>query len=231
MPNTTNFNFPTPADTDLVKDGASAIRSLGDSIDTTFVDLKGGTTGQVLTKASNTNMDFSWGAVSSGLTFISSTTFTNSTGADIDNIFSSSYENYLVVLDDLTSVSGGAYIGMQLRYSTTTQTTSYYTVSFEYNAQNTITTNGKDNGNSYVIARVHSSSPKSSAQFFISHVGNTSEVPTIRGQFSNGEGTAAGVFGGRTAAQTYTGIRLISDSIGGGANISGRVTVYGLAKA
>lgn len=60
MPNTTNFNFPTPADTDLVKDGASAIRSLGNSIDTAFVDLKGGTTGQVLSKASNTDMDFTW---------------------------------------------------------------------------------------------------------------------------------------------------------------------------
>ena len=60
MPNTTNFNFPTPADTDLVKDGASAIRSLGNSIDTAFVDLKGGTTGQVLSKASNTDLDFSW---------------------------------------------------------------------------------------------------------------------------------------------------------------------------
>lgn len=60
MPNTTNFNFPTPADTDLVKDGASAIRSLGNSIDTAFVDLKGGTTGQILSKASNTDLDYTW---------------------------------------------------------------------------------------------------------------------------------------------------------------------------
>lgn len=60
MPNTTNFNFPTPSDTDLVKDGASAIRSLGNSIDTAFVDLKGGTTGQVLAKASNTDLDYTW---------------------------------------------------------------------------------------------------------------------------------------------------------------------------
>lgn len=60
MPNTTNFNFPTPADTDLVKDGAAAIRSLGNSIDTAFVDLKGGTTGQILAKNSNTDLDFTW---------------------------------------------------------------------------------------------------------------------------------------------------------------------------
>jgi len=60
MANTTNFNWETPDDTDLVKDGAAAMRTLGNSIDTSFVDLKGGTTGQVLAKATNTDMDFSW---------------------------------------------------------------------------------------------------------------------------------------------------------------------------
>jgi hypothetical protein len=57
---TTNFNFPIPQSTDLVKDGATAIAALGTSIDTDFVDLKGGTTGQVLAKASNTDLDYSW---------------------------------------------------------------------------------------------------------------------------------------------------------------------------
>lgn len=60
MPNTTNFNWTTPADTDLVKDGALAIRTLANGIDTSLVDLKGGTTGQVLAKATNTDLDFSW---------------------------------------------------------------------------------------------------------------------------------------------------------------------------
>ena len=60
MPTTTNFGWTTPADTDLVKDGALAIRTLGNGIDTSMVDLKGGTTGQILSKASNTDMDFTW---------------------------------------------------------------------------------------------------------------------------------------------------------------------------
>jgi hypothetical protein len=60
MANTTNFNWETPDDTDLVKDGALAIRTLGNAIDTSLVDLKGGTTGQVLSKTSNTDMDFTW---------------------------------------------------------------------------------------------------------------------------------------------------------------------------
>lgn len=63
MPTTSNFGWTTPADTDLVKDGAAAIRTLGNGIDTSLVDLKGGTTGQVLAKASNTDLDFTWSAI------------------------------------------------------------------------------------------------------------------------------------------------------------------------
>jgi hypothetical protein len=57
---TTNFGWDIPQSTDLVKDGATAIAALGQDIDTALVDLKGGTTGQVLAKATNTDLDFSW---------------------------------------------------------------------------------------------------------------------------------------------------------------------------
>ena len=60
MPSTTNFGWTTPADTDLVKDGAAAIRTLGNGIDTSFLDLKGGTSGQILAKNSATDLDFVW---------------------------------------------------------------------------------------------------------------------------------------------------------------------------
>lgn len=60
MATTTNYGWTTPNDTDLVKDGASAIRTLGQSIDTTFAELKGGTSGQILSKASNTDLDLVW---------------------------------------------------------------------------------------------------------------------------------------------------------------------------
>jgi len=60
MANTTNFGWETPDDTDLVKDGAAAIRTLGSAIDASLADLEGGTTGQILSKNSNTDMDFVW---------------------------------------------------------------------------------------------------------------------------------------------------------------------------
>jgi hypothetical protein len=63
---TTNFGWDIPQSTDLVKDGATAIAALGQDIDTAFIDLKGGTTGQTLTKASGTDLDFTWAAPAGG---------------------------------------------------------------------------------------------------------------------------------------------------------------------
>ena len=60
---TPNFGWPVPTSSDLVKNGATAIEGLGDAIDASLLDLKGGTTGQVLAKASGTDMDFSWTAI------------------------------------------------------------------------------------------------------------------------------------------------------------------------
>lgn len=64
---TTNFGWTVPSDTDLVKDGAAAIRTALGGVDTSFVDLKGGTTGQVLAKASGTDLDFSWVTDATGI--------------------------------------------------------------------------------------------------------------------------------------------------------------------
>ena len=49
-----------PTSTDLVTDLPADFETFGQAVDTSLADLKGGTTGQVLAKASNTNMDFTW---------------------------------------------------------------------------------------------------------------------------------------------------------------------------
>lgn len=56
MPTTTNYGWTTPADTDLVKDGAAAIRTLGSSIDTTTKALNPSTTlGDIEYRSSTAN--------------------------------------------------------------------------------------------------------------------------------------------------------------------------------
>ncbi len=49
-----------PTSTDLVTDLPADFEVFGQAVDTSLADLKGGTTGQILAKASNTNMDFTW---------------------------------------------------------------------------------------------------------------------------------------------------------------------------
>ena len=50
--------MPTP--TDLVTDLPADFEVFGQAVDTSMADLKGGTTGQILSKATNTDMDFTW---------------------------------------------------------------------------------------------------------------------------------------------------------------------------
>jgi hypothetical protein len=61
MANPTNpFNWQMPTATDLVTDLPADFETFGQAVATSMADLLGGTTGQVLSKASNTDMDFTW---------------------------------------------------------------------------------------------------------------------------------------------------------------------------
>jgi len=121
---TPNFGWSVPTSTDLVKDGATAIETLGDSIDASLVDLKGGTTGQALVKNSNTDMDFVWSATASGLTLINVQTFSASSGIDVNNVFTSTYTNYRLVFSNVTT-SNDIFISYRERASSTTNATNY----------------------------------------------------------------------------------------------------------
>lgn len=109
MPTTSNFGWTTPADTDLVKDGAAAIRTLGNGIDTSLLDLKGGTSGQVLSKNSNTDLDYTWvtPAAGGGLTLIE--TLTLSSSSVTSSTLPTSYKNLYIEMIDYT-ISTGTFI-------------------------------------------------------------------------------------------------------------------------
>jgi hypothetical protein len=57
---TSNFNWQMPTASDLVTDLPADFEVFGQAVDTALADLKGGTTGQVLSKTSGTDMDFTW---------------------------------------------------------------------------------------------------------------------------------------------------------------------------
>jgi hypothetical protein len=117
MATTTNYSWTTPDDTDLVKDGAAAIRTLGSSVDTTVKALNPettlgdlayrsstanvktrlglGTAGQVLQVNSGANAP-EWATLSpGGLTLLSTTTLSGAS-TSITSI-SQSYTNLYII--------------------------------------------------------------------------------------------------------------------------------------
>lgn len=118
---TPNFGWSVPESTDLVKDGATAIELLGDSIDSSFVDLLGGTTGQVLTKASGTDLDFSFTTPAAGaLALISTTTIGSAVSTvTVSSAFSATYDNYRVTVTGGTCSSSNQFLSLQLGSTTT----------------------------------------------------------------------------------------------------------------
>jgi len=131
MATTTNYGWTTPDDTALVKDGASAIRSLGTSIDTTTKNLNPsttlgdieyrsstantntrlaiGTTGQVLTVSGGVP---SWATSSSGgLTLISTTTLSGSS-VTLSSI-PQTYTDLKLVLSGMTNATTYGYYSVK----------------------------------------------------------------------------------------------------------------------
>ena len=282
---TTNFGWDIPQSTDLVKDGATAIAALGQDIDTALVDLKGGTTGQVLAKASGSDLDFSWvaqddsnaiqnaivdakgdliaataadtparlavgtngqiltadstaatglawatpAASASGFTFISRSTFSNVATVDLDNIFTSTYETYQIVLETVYGTNVSDDLAIQLRYAgPTTETAGYYGKTASLDISYGVTNNANASSIVAINDIRNSASQASSGSFFINYVGNASENPIgyLVG-FSGGQLSVntAGFY--QVTARTYTGLRFV----GVGGNITGNISVYGLAKA
>ena len=120
MATTTNYGWETPDDTDLVKDGASAIRTLGSAIDTTTKALNPettlgdisyrsstantntrlaiGTTGQVLTVSGGVP---AWSTISAGGMTLLSTTSLSGTSTTVSSI-SGSYTNLFILVRGFT---------------------------------------------------------------------------------------------------------------------------------
>jgi len=239
MATTTNYGWTTPDDTALVKDGASAIRTLGTSVDTTTKNLNPSTTlgdieyrsstsnvntrlgigsaGQVLTVAAGVP---SWASPSSGaLTYITSASPSAVSTISINNCFTSTYRNYLIVYNLVYDTGGGYALQMRLRASGTDNTSSNYSFNLLYLASNTATIGNdattttafrlaeiREGGESGGIANVFS--PQATARTTYSSSGGSSFSTNNVASFAAGSSTVTTGYDGftlLTATGTFTG--------------------------
>ncbi|CAB4168606.1 Bacteriophage lambda, Stf, side tail fibre-repeat-2 [uncultured Caudovirales phage] len=131
--------MPTP--TDLVTDLPADFEVFGQAVDTTLADLKGGTSGQVLAKASATDMDFTWTTPEIGditaITVTAPITGGGTTGSvGIAVSAASTAASGVVQLSDSTSTTSSVLA------STPTATKSAYDLAAAAIAKSTVTTAG-----------------------------------------------------------------------------------------
>ena len=274
MATSPNFNWPEPDNTDLVKNGALAIRTAVNAIDTSLVDLKGGTTGQVLAKASGTDMDFSWVAQDDsnaiqnaivdakgdliaataadtparlavgtngfaliadstaatglawkqeGLTLISSTAFSGASTVAIDNVFSSSYGNYLIEIVTTSGSGGAAEIQMRFRTGGTPNSgSSYYNSGAAYTYAAAADTAAQNPG-TYAFA-LRTAGSEWCGRLNIFNPQATQKTWWL-GQYADTaqNGYRGGYF---NATTSFDGIQFVNS---GATNIAGTIRIYGMA--
>jgi hypothetical protein len=128
MPTVTpTFNWPIPEDTDLVKDGAEAIRDLGNAIDTSAAGFGG------------------------GLVHINTTSFSAVASQSINDVFTNTYTNYRLIYNGLASAFSTFHL--RLRASGSDTTTNYAGQNLQASSPNVTAFDGATNAAS--ISAIH----------------------------------------------------------------------------
>jgi hypothetical protein len=129
MATTTNYGWDTPDDTDLVKDGALAMRDLGQDVDTQlFTALGGNYPGLRLIKKQT---------IGTGVSVVS-----------VTGAFSANYDNYKIVVSGGTNPSAGTFLGMRLG----TTNTGYYNARLGFTWAGATATQSVSNFSSFIFA-------------------------------------------------------------------------------
>jgi hypothetical protein len=197
---------------------------------TTDARLAVGTNGQVLTADSAEATGLKWAAASAGaLTLISRTTFSNVAGQAFDNVFTSTYKQYMVIIENISAATDSDDLQLQFRYGSSSTELGYYG-GMSYMTYTTGFTYVGTNGATQVtigVATGSSAAPTTGTIYF----GRVGQGTNVYGQFYGQTLTVnpeISLFGGYTQGQrNYTGFLLKSSST----NVSGTVAIYGLATA
>jgi hypothetical protein len=198
MPNTTNYSFPTPADTDLVKNGADAIRDLGDAVDT----------------AMNTAL----GTKKAMGVLLSTVSFSAVASQSVNDVFSATYQNYRVIIFN-TAASTAANTQFRFRVAGADDTNSVYELRlFEY-VSNTI--QGYDTATRNYATVMDYGTSVTSAVIDIFNPFNAAPKTANLHSFRSSKSVHGGFQ--FTNSTSFTGFTLIASS----GTMTGTVRVYG----
>jgi len=219
---------------------ATAITTAGDTLygtgSGTFSRLGIGTAGQVLKVNSGATAP-EWGAAggASGLTLIKRASFSNVAGTSttFDDVFSSTYQAYQIVVEKIYATTATDDLQFQLRYAgPTTQTTGYNgnLITMIYNSTTVtgVSVNAATQSTLNTEIGNVTSGQNSSAIFTVFCPNdNATRVRINGGGTDTGNGVMSFFGQFNDTLRTYTGFLLKSSST----NITGTVSVYGLAIA
>jgi len=237
MATTTNYSWTTPDDTDLVKDGAAAIRTLGSSIDTTTKALNPSTTlGDIEYRSSTANTNTrlgigssgqvltvtggvpSWATTSAGgMTLLSTTTLSGAT-TTISSI-DTSYTNLQIIISGITINTDSETVTVRPNAA------NIAVYAFQVNATNDAATNEiKLSGGK----KVANTGGQNAFSMNIYNYASTSYYKTFDWRGRAFETVVWGIYGGGSL-DTTSAITSFEIACGGGKTFSGgQVLIYGV---
>lgn len=211
---------------------ATAIDAKGDLIvgtgADTFSRLAVGTNTYTLVADSGETTGLRWSAPSSGaLTLVTSGTFTSAATVTIDNIFTSTYLNYKLIININSTTNGGAnYCTGNFRTSGTPNTNaSYNEIIYGRNEDNTAETRNTTNETSMRFGYIGNSTASFIEQnFYNPQVSVKTYYSGFSGMTGKGAATFQGAFNATTA---FDGFEFSPFS----GNCTGTYAVYGFQKS
>jgi hypothetical protein len=161
-----------------------------------------------------------------GLTLLNTTSFSAVASQSVNNVFSATYDNYLLVISGITG-NGSMTVDLKLRASGTDSSTNYYWGLALTNHNGTSIPQAGSNVSTYRLMNV-TANKRGFINLNIEDpflASDTLFQGSLTGEFS--AVIAGGAGGGlHTAATSYDGFTILS----GGGTISGSVNVYGYNK-
>jgi hypothetical protein len=201
---TPNYGWAVPTSTDLVKDGATAIETLGDAIDA--------------------SMNTALGTKKAGMVLLNTTSFSAVASQSINDVFSATYANYLINFNALQNTSNGTIVFKYRTSGSDNSTTNYF---FSITG---LSTSGSDNlqaasdTQSYFVRGFAGGRVAANLNIYSPQLSQTT-LSTSTASGTTGGGNQASYVGGSlfNATTVFDGISFITSA----GTMTGTIRIYG----